>query len=71
MRLLEALVFSGMILLISISSGDRVEKSFSLFIVSFLVFIVFLEVYSFPKENIPVEEDLKKLDGEGFPRRGD
>ncbi len=70
MRVMEILSVSAFVFMLSFYSGDAIEESISLFIVFTLLLSVVLEVYSFPKDSIPVEEDLKKLDEDGYPKNG-
>jgi len=53
---------------VSVLSGDGIWKAASLFIVFTFVFTSVFGVYNPPKENVSVEEDLKNLDEEGYPK---
>ncbi|OYT54591.1 MAG: hypothetical protein B6U72_02195 [Candidatus Altiarchaeales archaeon ex4484_2] len=52
-----------------ISLGEPLGRVVSLSVVLSFLLSIILEVYRFPKGSVPVEEDLKKLDREGYPRR--
>ncbi|GEM_PF-5231635 len=52
----------------SVSMGEPLGRAVSLSVVLSFLLGVICEVYRFPKGSVPVEEDLKKLDQEGYPR---
>jgi len=55
----------GLLSMMSVSFGGNRERAIAFFVILSSILLIF---HFLSREEIPVEEDLKNLDGDGFPR---
>jgi len=55
----------GLLSMMSVSFGGSRERAIAFFVILSSILLIF---YFVSREEVPVDEDLKNLDGDGFPR---